>query len=99
MFFRSRRGRSLRLAGLRGERLDAGHDLLDRRVPPLERLHHLVFRHFLRARLDHHDGFFRACDDEVELRGARLIVSRVDDEAVFDQADAHAGDGVFKRDV
>ena len=60
---------------------------------------HDLFRDFLRPGLDHHNRFFRACDDEVELRGARLVVGRIDDKAVFDQADAHAGYGVLKRDI
>jgi hypothetical protein len=95
----SRRGGALGLAGLRGEGVDAGDDLLDRGVAALERLDHLVFRHFLRARLDHHDAVLGAGDDEVERAALPLLEGRVDDEVAVGEADADAGERAALRNA
>ena len=82
-----------------GERVDAGDDLLDRGVRVLERLHHLLFGDFLRARFDHHDGVLAAGDDQVEAAALALLEGRIDDELAVDQADADAGDRAGERDA
>ena len=97
--FLRRRGGALGLAGLRGERVDAGDDLLDRGVAALERLDHLVFRHFLRARFDHHDAVLGAGDDEVERAALPLLEGRVDDEVAVGEADADAGERAALRNA
>ena len=88
----------LLLAGLLRQRVDAGDDLLDRRVRVLERLDHLLLGHFLRARLDHHDRVLAAGDDQVEPAAAALLEGRVDHELAVDQADADAGDAARERE-
>ena len=82
----------LRLAGLRRELVDAGDDLLDRRMRAFERFHHLRLGHFLRTRLDHHDAVLAAGDDEVERAAPALFEGRIDHEVAVDMADAHTRD-------
>ena len=88
----------LLLAGLRGERVDAGDDFLDRRVRLLERLDDVFLGDFLGARFDHHDRVLAAGDDQIEPAVLALREGRVDDELAVDQADADAGDRAGERD-
>jgi hypothetical protein len=62
-------------------------------------LKHDFFRHFGGAGLDHHNRFFRTGDDQIQSRLTHFIVCWIDDVTTFDQADAHAGDGVHERYV
>ncbi len=59
----------------------------------------MLFGDFLGRGFDHHDGFFGAGDDQIQLRFATLIVGRIDDVFAVDQPDAHAGDRVLERNV
>ena len=56
-----------------------------------------VFGHLVGAGFDHHDAVLGAGDDQVEAALLALREGRVDDELAVDQADAHAGDGLFDR--
>ena len=89
--------RQLLAACLGGQRVDAGADLLDGRVRGLERLDDFVFRHFLRAGLDHHDAVLASGDREIQAALLALRERRVDDELAVDQSHAHAGDGLLER--
>jgi hypothetical protein len=90
---------ALRLASLFRERVDRVDDALDRGVPGVEALHHLFFGHFLRARLDHHDGIFAACHHEVEQALAALLVRRVDDVLAVDHPYAYTRDRLLERNA
>src|SRR5262249_26565016 len=81
----------LRPARLLRQIVDRSDDLPDRRVRRLQRFDDLLFGHFLRAGLDHHQAVLAAGDDEVELAGLALLERRVDDELPVDEADADAG--------
>ena len=59
--------RELLLARGARERIDAGDDLLERRVRGVERAHDFGLGDLLRARLHHDDAVKAASDDEVEL--------------------------------
>ena len=89
----------LLLAGLRGQRVDAGDDLLDRRVRLLEGLDDVLFADFLGARFDHHDRVFAAGDDQIESALLTLREGRIDDELAVHQADANPGDGAGERNA
>ena len=93
------RDRHLLLARLFGEIVDAGDDLLDRRVRRLERLDDLLLGHFLRAGLDHHQAVLAAGDDQIELALFALLERRVDEVLAVDQADADAGDRLLERNL
>ena len=82
-----------------GEVVDRRDDLLDRRVRRFERVDDLLFGHFLRAGLDHHQAVLAAGDDEVELALLALREGRVDEVLAVDQADAHAGNGLLERNL
>ncbi len=90
--FLLQRGHPFSLSGLRHQRVDAGHDVLDRRMRAFERLDHLRFRHFLRARLDHDDAVPAAGDDEIERAALALVERGVDHELAVRESDAHAGE-------
>ncbi len=74
-------------------------DLPDLGVAELDGVDHRLFLHLLGARLDHHDAFGGAHHHDVEQAVAHLLVRRVDDEAPFQQADAHRANGAVKGDV
>ncbi len=59
----------------------------------IERLDHLFFGDFLRARFDHHDRIVAARHDQIEAAAAALLESRIDQELAIDQPYPHAGDG------
>ena len=87
----------LLLPGVSREGLNAGHDFLDGSVRAIERLDHLLFGDFLRARFDHHDGVLAARHNQIETAAAPLLERRVDQELAIDQSDPHARDAARKR--
>jgi len=88
---RFRLERLLGLAGLFRQGVDAGDDVLDGLVRGVERLDHILFADFLRARFDHHDPVARARDREIQPAVAALLEGRIDDEAAVDEPDADPG--------
>ncbi len=79
--------------------VDGGDDLLDRGVRDVQRLDDLRFRHFLRARFDHHEAVFAARDDEIELALLALLERRVHHVLPVHQAHPHAGNRLFEGDA
>ena len=92
-------GSPLRLAGFRLQFFERGADFLDLGVAKLDGIDHGFFFDFLRARLDHHDGFGRADDHDVQQALAHLVVRGIHDELPVDQAHAHGADGAKERNV
>src|ERR1700738_3551304 len=62
-------------------------------------LDHDRFRHFLSAGFDHYDRFFRPRDNQIQLRFANLVVSRIDNVPAFYPTDARAGDRRRERNI
>ena len=89
----------LLLADFGSHLVDRGDDQLDRGVRGFERLDDLLFRHFLRASLHHHQAFLRASDDDVELARLALFEGRVDQVLAVDETDADAGNRLLERQV
>ena len=68
-------------------------------MPELDAGDDRLFRHFLRARLDHHDAVHGADDHQVELAFALFVVGRIDDELAVHLSDAHRANRAVKRNV
>ena len=51
------------------------------------------------AGLDHHDAFGGANHHQVQIAGALLVISGIDDEVAIHAADAHRADGAVERNV
>ena len=64
-----------------------------------DRFQDQVFGSFFGARFDHHDGVFRAGDDEVQVAGLGLLKRGVDDEFALEARHADAADGAVEGDV
>ena len=64
-----------------------------------DRVHHRLFLHFFRARLDHDNGIGGADDHDVEQAVAHFGVGGIGDEAAIDQADAHCAKRAEKRNI
>ncbi len=62
-------------------------------------LNHDLFRNFIGAGFDHNNRFFSSRDNQVQTRFTHFIVSRINDVASFDQADAHARNRIQERDI
>ena len=88
-----------RRAGLAGQFVDGRDDPLDGGVRGFERLNHLLFRHLLRACLDHHDRVVAAGDDEIELALLALLERGVDQILTVEEADPHAGNRLREWNV
>ncbi len=65
----------------------------------VERVEEAVFRHLVRAGLDHDDGLLARGHHEVEPAGVALGLPRIDDELVADQADPHGADRALEGHV
>ncbi len=88
-------------------RLCAGSDdfffnlaqLADRIMADLQGFEHLVFRDFLRPRLNHVDGFFRAGNRQAQGCTFRLLHRRVDDIFAIYLADDDPGNRSVERNI
>ena len=89
----------LRAGGLARHRVDAVDDLAYGGMRHFEGTHHLILGRFLRAGFDHDDRLPAARDDEIDLAPFPLLVRRVHDVVVVDQADADAGDRRVERNL
>src|SRR5208283_3508497 len=94
-----RRHLALRFADFGAQFTDGGTDLLDLGVGEFNGVHHRLFFHFFRARLDHDNRIGGAHDHDVEQAVAHFGVSGVDEEAAFHQTDAHGAKRAEKRDI
>ncbi len=91
--------RQLLLSRVGRKRVDRGNDLLDRFVRRVERLDNLIFRHFLRPGLHHHEPVFAAGDNQVELAVFALLEGGVDQVLTVDEPHANAGNRFLERDL
>ncbi len=96
---RRRRDCPFLLADLGNQLADAGSDLLAAGVPVLDGFQHFFFGGVLRARFHHHDAFFGARDDDIDLGFARFVVAGVRHQLAVDRADPHAAQHMLERNV
>ena len=94
-----RRNRPLRLARARGQLGDDGADLLDLAVPEFDGVHHAIFLDFAGPSLDHDDRLGGADHHQIQLAFVDFAVSRIDNELIVQQADAHGSDRSMEGNV
>ena len=80
----------LLLAGLLGQLLDRGDELLDLAVGDVERVEDLGLGDAVGAALDHQDRLLGAGDDQVHLEVVPVLLGGVDDEVAVELADRTA---------
>ncbi len=99
LVFRGRDELALGLASLRGQLTLHLDQLLDGLVALADRLDHRLFGQLLGAGLDHHHRLGGASHGEVEQAVLQLRLSRIDDDAAVNVADAHAADRAGEGNV
>jgi hypothetical protein len=90
---------ALGLAHFRAKVVDGGANLLDFRMPELDRIEHGVFFHFFGARLDHHDTVGSTDNHDVDQTLAHLVIRGIHHELPVDQADANRAQRTKERNV
>jgi len=96
-----RERRNINFLGLqfRVKFLDGANDFLDLRVSKFERFDDSLFADFEGAGFNHHDGFFRSGNDDIQGAGLLFCDGGIGDELTIQQADTYGCDRSRKRKI
>ena len=79
--------------------LDAHNDLLNLLVAKFQGFHNFLFGNFEGSRFHHHDAFFRAGHDNIQLAGLLLGHRRIGYPVSIQQSHTYRGNGIRKGQV